>query len=203
MRRRPSVVRSHKSATENFARGDLALPIDLLPILLAVVAVQSWVVTFVLITLVPWGRKKKRGIVAANCALTLACCGIYVFRYHRAELLYSSAAAAGDSEAQYRLGSAIARSSGWITDDPSKAETLMKAAASQGHVGAQMKLASWYASACTDAGMSKALPWFKKAAEQGHPEGVELVRLAEGSGFSPCDPSGRAWAIIYRWAYVE
>lgn len=179
------------------------MPIDILPILLAVVAVQSWVVTFVLITVVPWGRKKKRVIVAANCALTLACCGIYVFRYHRAELLYSKAAAAGDSEAQYLLGRTLFDYGHGSSYDPSRAETLMVASASQGNVAAQMKLASWYASACTDEGMQSALPWFEKAAKQNHAEGLELIRLAESDGFSPCEASSRAWAIIYKWANVE
>ena len=179
------------------------MPIDLLPIALAVVAVQSWIVTFVLITVVPWGRKRRRRIVAANCALTLSCCGLYVFRYHRAELLYGKAAAAGDTEAQYLLGRALSRSGRWTSDDPSRAEMLMLAAASKGHVGAQMKLASWYASACTDRSISRALPWFEKAAEQGHADGLELTRLARSDGFVPCEPSSRAWEIIYRWAHVE
>lgn len=179
------------------------MPIDLLPIALAVVAVQSWVVTFVLITVVPWGRKRRRGIVAGNCVLTLSCCGIYVFRYYRAELLYSKAVAAGDSEAQYRLGRALDAYSRGSSYTPSRARLLMIAAASQGYVGAQMKLASWYASACTDRSMSRALPWFEKAAEQGHADGLELSRLAKHKGFIPCEPSSRAWEIIYRWAYVE
>lgn len=179
------------------------MPIDLLPIALAVVALQSWVVTFVLITVVPWGRKRRRGIVAANCALTLSCCGIYVFRYHRAELLYSKAVADGDSEAQYRLGRALDSYGRGSSYAPARARLLMIAAASQGHVGAQLKLASWYASACTDRSMARALPWFEKAAEQGHADGLELVRLAKSDGFVPCEPSSRAWEIICRWAHVE
>lgn len=162
------------------------MPIDLIPFALANLAVLSWVAAFVLANVVPWGREKRKLVVASACAISLFCGGFYVFRYHRVELLYGKAAAAGDAEAQYRLGCSLFFYGHGSAADRPRAHDLMVRAASQGHLEASLTLASSYALDCSPETTDRAIEWLQQAAAQGHAESARILRVLEEHGVDWC-----------------
>ncbi len=172
------------------------MPIDLVPFALADLAVLSWVAAFVLANLVPWGREKRKLVVASACAISLFCGGFYVYRYHRVELLYGKAAAAGDAEAQYRLGRSLFFYGRGSAADGPRGYDLMVRAASQGHLEAALALASRYAVDCSPETTDRATEWLQQAAAQGHAESARILGVLQRDGVDWCREGDEVWQQI-------
>jgi uncharacterized protein len=88
----------------------------------------------------------------------------------------------GHIEATLMLSTAYGRGSMGLPKDEAKAEALLKPAAERGDANCQMTLASLYKFGDTFAARrEEAQVWLQRAADQGHPKALEILR-AESEG---------------------
>ncbi len=94
--------------------------------------------------------------------------------------LMNRAIESGHIEAALTLATAYGRGSRGMTKDEAKAERLLKPAAERGDADCQMALASLYKFGDSfTARRDEAQVWLRRAADQGHPKALEILRSEE------------------------
>ena len=94
--------------------------------------------------------------------------------------MVNQAAASGNKEAALSLATAYARGDQGVAKDEKRAEELLKPQAQAGDAESEFALASLYQFGETFAARRKeAQEWLRRAADQGHPKALEILRSEE------------------------
>ena len=174
------------------------MPVDFLPLLLGVAFLGTLLVTPFIATFV----KRRRRVWLAGILVAAIFLAFYVWLYHRTEIRYSRAAAGGDVEAMYRLGRSYMSYNRGSPYDPPQGRELLRSAAEQGYVPAQMTLGSYFLSGLsTPQNQQEALRWFRRAADQGSREAKTVINDVEQNGYNVNYPSGKAAEIVMKRLY--
>jgi TPR repeat protein len=97
----------------------------------------------------------------------------------------------GHIQATLMLATAYGRGSNGMPKDEAKAEALLKPAAERGDADCQMTLASLYKFGETfTAQRDEAQVWLQRAADQGHPKALVILRSEQEQVQRPAGPAG-------------
>jgi len=172
------------------------MPVDFFPLILGTITCLGLVAGLL------WSLYARRHLRAAILSAVFFVAPwpcVYVWTYYRAEILYSSAAARGAPEAQYRLGFAHMSYRSGAEYDPQQGATLMQRAADAGNAHAQMSLACFLLSGLEmPPDRNRALVLLDRAAPS-VPDAAILAREVRIHGFDIDRLSGIGGEICTRW----
>jgi TPR repeat protein len=140
-----------------------------------------------------WGRKASaQNYAPAQFALGRALVGsIEQQRKNEGIDLLLKAAEAGQTEALLFLSTGLGKGDFGLPKDEARAEALLLPQAEKGNADCQFVLAALYQHGDTFAERrGEALVWLRRAADQGHPKALEILRSEEMQ--RPAEPAGPA-----------
>jgi TPR repeat protein len=174
------------------------MPVDFLPLIIG----AAFFGTLLLTAMIAGYAKRRRRVWLLGLLLAAIWPTFYVWLYHRTEFRYSRTAAAGDVEAMYWLGRSYMSYNRGSPYDPPQGRELLRRAAEQGHVPAQMTLGSYFLSGLsTPHDQNEALRLFRRAADQGNQEAKTIIDDVKQNGFNVDHPTGKAAQIVMKWLY--
>jgi len=172
------------------------MPVDFFPLILGAMTCLGFVVGLMLSLR---SRRHLRTAIVSVIFLVFPWAGIYVWLYYRADILYSSSAAKGDPEAQYRLGFAHMYYTSGAAYDPVQGAALMQRAADARNARAQMTLACFILCGLEMVpDQNRALALLDRATPSVS-DAAPLAHEVRTHGFNADHPSGIAAEICNRW----
>ncbi len=123
---------------------------------------------------------------------------ILSYSYLMEEIQLGSNTSYGEADDHYKMAIAYLNGSNGVEKNPEEAVKLLRQAAEQGHVGAQLDLGLCY---CNGSGVEKnydeAATWFRKSAEQGCPAAQSQLGLCyiKGEGVVKNYNTGFQWSL--------
>jgi len=174
------------------------MPVDFFPPIFGVLTCLGFVVGLCWFL---WSRRRLRAATLSLIFLVAPWPSLYVWMYCRAEIWYSSSAAKGNPEAEFRLGLAHMFYTSGAEFGPADGVALMQRAADAGNARAQMTLACFILSGLEiPPDQNRALALLDRAS-QSIPDAAVLAREVRNNGFDYDHPSDTEGRIADRWIY--